>query len=126
MLGWTTPVSECFTRLWHTTGAFTHEQSKSQVGSLNSQLRKADNTLSHRPRKRFGQNCCPEWFFCDSCGVRKVGLVTVDNIADSPLPLNAKQVGDQPDRALKGTLPWMTEFYAVMRPRTDAQYAPAL
>jgi len=38
--------------------------------------------LSHRPRKRFGQNCCPEWYFCVFCGVRELGMRAVDDFAD--------------------------------------------
>jgi hypothetical protein len=38
--------------------------------------------LSHRPRKRFSQKCCPEWFFCRLCGVREVCTKAVDDIVD--------------------------------------------
>jgi hypothetical protein len=41
--------------------------------------------LSHRPRKRFGQKCCPEGFFCVFYGVRKLGIAAVDDFGDSQI-----------------------------------------
>ena len=39
-----------------------------------------DKPLSRRPRKRFGQACCPVWLFCR---VRKVQKRAVDDFAGS-------------------------------------------
>lgn len=38
-----------------------------------------DSPLSHRPRKRFGQKCCPERFFCGLREVRELGTRAVDD-----------------------------------------------
>jgi len=35
--------------------------------------------LSHRPRKRFGQNCCPRWFFYENYGIHERELGAVDD-----------------------------------------------
>jgi hypothetical protein len=42
-----------------------------------------DSTMSRRTRKRFGQVCCPEWFFLGFCGGREVCVKAVDEFADS-------------------------------------------
>jgi hypothetical protein len=34
--------------------------------------------VSHRPRKRFGQKCCPGWFLCGFRGVEKQGMRVAD------------------------------------------------
>jgi hypothetical protein len=44
--------------------------------------RNLDNHLSHRLRKRFGQNYRPEWFFYVFCEVREVGMGAEDDFAD--------------------------------------------
>ena len=44
-----------------------------------------DNPLSHRPRKRCGQDCCPKWFFCVFRGVKGTQTRAVDDFADIPI-----------------------------------------
>ena len=54
-----------------------------------------DKPLTNHPRKRFGQKCCPEWFFCVFCGVRSAGMAAVDrSVADQNN--NIPTVGDLP------------------------------
>ena len=43
---------------------------------------KKHNPSSHLPRKSFGQNCCPAWFFCGFCGVGEAGTTAVEKSID--------------------------------------------
>lgn len=59
-----------------------HNRTNSQDRPHNFRLRKADNPLSYRSRKGFGQDCCPEWFFRGFCGVSATVTRATDNLAD--------------------------------------------
>jgi len=69
--------------------------SDSRVDRSDASFPRKNIPLSHRPRKRFGQKCCPEWLLCGFCGVRAVRMRAVDEFADG-LPFGACVQKPQP------------------------------